>query len=201
MAKSATVTAPVSASNGAATEANKKQQKSFSLYVDGEGKEHNFPLASAKIVRMKFANGATSDLDVSSLSAEITNCAVLQGITTRLQRSYQGEKEVDKCVEATNETIEDLKNGVWIEPRSGAPRVTILAQALVRVLEAKGETVDDARKASIIEKLKNTEFSEKALANKAVVAAMEDIKFENAKARRDEAKKAAKEAGQEALDF
>jgi len=39
------------------------------------------------------------------------------------------------------------------------------------------------------------------MSNKAVASAVEDIKFENAKERRDAAKKAMKEAGQEALDF
>ena len=191
----------------AETEATgKRNQKSYALYVstnpeNGEAVEGFFPVAGAHTVRTVFSNGVKIDLAVSDLSPEITNCAVLQGLTTRLQRSYQAEKELDKCVEAINETIADLKNGVWIEPKGGGPRVTILAQALIRVLEAKGETVDEDRKKSIIEKLKDSAFSEKAMSNKAVASAVEDIKFENAKERRDAAKKAMKEAGQEALDF
>lgn len=187
------------------SEGKTRNQKSYSLYVgtDGEGKEVEgfFPTASAHTVRIVFGNDVKVDLPVSELSSEITNCAVLQGITTRLQRSYQAEKDLDKCVEAVTETIADLKNGVWMEPKGGGPRVTILAQALIRVLEAKGEAVDDDRKRAIIEKLKIAEFADKAMANKAVASAVEDIKFENAKERRDAAKKAMKEAGAEELNF
>jgi hypothetical protein len=201
MAKAATATAP--ATNGVEN-ASTKTQKSYALYItlDGEGKEveNNSPVSGAKVVRMKFANGVTRDLDITSLSSEITNCAVQQGLVTRLQRSYQNKKEVDECVEATDETIADLKNGVWIEPKTGAPRATILAQAIKRTLEANKEEVSDERFQAIIVKLKNADFVEKALKNKQVLSAVEDIKFENAKARRDEARKAAKDA-QESLDL
>jgi hypothetical protein len=196
MAKAATATAP--ATNGVEN-ASTKTQKSYALYItlDGEGKEveNNSPVSGAKVVRMKFANGVTRDLDITSLSAEITNCAVQQGLVTRLQRSYQNKKEVDECVEATDETIADLKNGVWIEPKTGAPRATILAQAIKRTLEANKEEVSDERFQAIIVKLKNADFVEKALKNKQVLSAVEDIK-----ARRDEARKAAKDA-QESLDL
>lgn len=203
MAKGNGKTAETSAEASAET-SGKRNSKAYSVYistVDGKESESFFPVSTAHTVRMVFANDTKVDLPVGELSSEMTNCAVLQGLAIRLQRSYQNEKDIDKCVEATTETIADLKNNVWIEPKGGAPRVTILAQALIRVLEAKGETVDDDRKRSIIEKLKTPEFSEKAMANKAVASAVEDIKFENAKERRDAARKAAKEAGSEGLDL
>jgi hypothetical protein len=84
-------------------------------------------------------------------------------------------------------------------PVSGA-KVVRMKFANGGTLEANKEEVSDERFQAIIIKLKNTDFVEKALKNKQVLSAVEDIKFENAKARRDEARKAAKDA-QESLDL
>jgi hypothetical protein len=198
MAKNATSGTPASNGNGGAQNeagAATKQPKSSATYigtVDGKEKEFNFPTPAATIVRSTFANGTVREVSVTDLSVEITNCAVLQGIATRLQRSYQGEKDIDKCIEAVDETIADLKNNVWIAP-GGGPRTTVLAAAIKRTLEAKGEEVSVDRYRGIVEKLKVESFVEAAMKNKSVLAAVEDIKFENLQKRRAEAKKAAKD--------
>lgn len=183
--------------NGApanASASKERQQKSSATYiglVDGNVKEFNFPNAVANTVKTTFANKVTRELRVDELPADIRRCAELQGFARRLQTAYQGEKDIDKCIEAYDETAADLTNGVWIAPKDG-PRVMVVANALRRVLTAAGETVSDERFTSIVTKLKGEEHMEKALKNKAVLAMIETIKFENARARVQAANSAAK---------
>lgn len=203
MAKAAVNTNGNGASTSAAARAE-KVQKSSATYVatiEGKEKEFNFPNPLATIVRTTFSNGSVRDLNVDEMNDEITNCAVLQGFARRLQTSYQGEKDVDKCVEAVDEVITDLKNGVWIAPKDG-PRVMVVANAVKRsIIASEGEgSVSEDRFKSIVEKLKTEEGMAKALKHKGVLSAIEDIKFENQKKRRDDAKAAMK--GETAsLDF
>lgn len=195
----------------ASTESAKKQMKAFVNYVvpasgDMPEKAHNYPQADATIVRTEFSNGVKRDIDVTKLKADVLACATLQGIATRTQRGYQALKEIDAVIEAYDDTANDLLNGVWIESRSGEPKVTMLSQAIVLSLEASGQTVDEARRLSIIEKLKNADNREKAMANEHVKMHLANLKLEAAKARAAEAKKAVKDGGSNvapasALDF
>lgn len=182
----------------------KKQMKSFAVYVamDGEGKEvvTNSPAPSATIVRTEFSNGVKREIDTLKLSRDVLNCAILQGLATRVQRSYQAIKDIDGVIEAYDETVADLYNGVWIEGRTGEPRVTMLSEAIVLSLEANGATVDEARKLSIIEKLKTAEAREKAMANDQVKAFLADLKLKAAQARAKEAKAQAKVEGASKVD-
>lgn len=184
--------------NGAETTTSGKQQKAFITYVRENGEVSNFAVADANVVRISFANSTNRDIDVTSLSLELQKMASLQGVAIRLQRSYQAIKELDGVIEAVDETIDDLKNGVWIEGRAGEPKVTLLALAIVSTLEANGGEVDDARRKSIIEKLKATDYREKAMDNPHVKSALAQLKLDAAKKRLVEAKDAAKKAGADA---
>lgn len=189
--------APVGGAGGGSetASASTKQQKAFITYLRENNEESNFAVADANVVRISFANKTSRDVDLSSLSAEIQKMASLQGVAIRLQRSYQAIKELDGVIEAVDETIDDLKNGVWIDSKTGEPKVTLLSQALVSVLEANGGEVNDERRKSIIEKLKGTEYRDKAMENPQVKAQLAQLKMDAAKKRLAEAKAAAKEAG------
>lgn len=200
MAKNATATATANTASTAgasapAVEASKKQPKAFVVYVKADGTVINFPAADADIVRTEFANGVKRDVSLTELNTELQHCAMLQGLAIRTQRSYQAEKDIDKVIESYDETVADLRKGVWIETKTGAPKITLLSQAIVLSLEASGQTVDDARRQSIIEKLKVTEYREKAEANPAVVAHLAQLRLDAAKKRAEEAKAANKKAG------
>lgn len=179
----------------ATASASTKQQKAFITYLRENNEESNFAVADANVVRISFANKTSRDIDVSALSAEIQKMASLQGVAIRLQRSYQAIKDLDGVIEAVDETIADLGNGVWIDSKGGEPKVTLLSQALVSVLEANGGEVNDERRKSIIEKLKGTEYRDKAMENPQVKAQLAQLKMDAAKKRLAEAKLAAKEAG------
>lgn len=177
------------------TSASGKQQKAFITYLRTNGEESNFAVADADVVKISFANKTSREVNITSLTPELRQMASLQGVAIRLQRSYQAIKDLDSVIEAVDETIADLGNGVWIEGRTGEPKVTLLALALVAVLEANGGEVNDERKASIIEKLKNTDYRDKAMDNPQVKAQLAQLKMDAAKKRLAEAKLAAKEAG------
>jgi hypothetical protein len=171
---------------------NKKTAKAFILYVDPDGKTFNSPHESAVILRTEFANKVTREFDVRNVKENVAKCAVLQGIATRLQRSYQSVKEIDSVINEYDETVADLNNGIWIESKAGQPRVTLLATAVRLSLEAAGQTVDDERMAGILEKLKSTNNVEKAMANENVKMHLANLKLAAMQERAQEARKAAK---------
>lgn len=182
-----------------------KQQKAFVVYVtpgasgeDGTVSPEtvsNFPNAEASVIRTEFANGVKRDFNVSAVVPSVSHCAELQGYVTRTQRAYQALKNIDDVIEAYDETIADILAGVWIESRAGAPKVTMLSKAIIMTIEAAGGTVDDARRASIIEKLKATDYREKAEANEHVMSNLQQLKLDAQKLRATEAKAAAKAKG------
>lgn len=172
-----------------------KQAKASIVYVKADNTTVNFATPDAIAVRTEFANGVTRDLAVADMNADISHCALLQGLAIRTQRSYQAIKDIDSVIEAYDETADDLRNGVWIEGRTGAPKVTMLSQAIVMALEGAGTTVDDARRLSIIEKLKDATYREKAQENDQVKVHLATLKLEAAKKRAAEAKAALKASG------
>lgn len=197
--------------NATADEKNKKASKAYIVYVDAptevdgkavEGKAHNSPVSTAKVMRVEFANNVKREVALESLKPEIVTCATLQGLATRVQRSYQTLKNVDECIEAYDETMQDIVNGVWIESKAGAPRVTQLAEAIKASLEAAGQTVDEIRMQSIIEKLKQTDYMEKAQKNEHVQMHLANLRLAAAQKRALEAKASAKNAAPSTLaDF
>lgn len=186
-----------------AANSNKRTQKaSVSYSPDGNlDNSQNSPTEDCVFIHVEFADETERKIDVMALPENVRKCATLQGIATRFQRSYQTLKEIDKVVEAFDETVEDMQNGVWVEFASGEPKVTQLAKAVVMALESKGETVDEERRASIIEKLKASDYAEKAKANPQVMANLAKLQLEAAQRRAEERQKAANESEEELTDF
>lgn len=169
-----------------------RKGKAQVMYLNGEGVESNSPKEGVVAIRFKFANGVNRDIGDGEFNSHVIDCAKWQGLATRIQRSYQNEKEIDKVIEAVDETIADLKNGVWIElGGDGEPKVTMLATAVKLALEDSGETVDADRFKSIIDKLANEDYRKKARANAVVAAHVANLKLESARQRAMDAMKAA----------
>lgn len=190
---------PASAAT-AEVEKVKKNSKAFVVYVKADESVVNFPANDAVVVRTEFSNGVKRDIDITKLSDGVKHCAMLQGLATRTQRSYQAEKEIDKVIESFDETVADLLNGVWIDSKSGEAKVTMLSKAIVLSLEQSGATVDEERRKGIIEKLKNADYRDKANANEHVQAHLATLRLEAAKQRAVDAKKAAKENASSATE-
>lgn len=181
--------------NAVSSATSTKVAKASIVYVKADGSVVNFATPDAVAVRTEFANKVTRDLAISDVNEAISHCAVLQGLAIRTQRSYQAIKDIDSVIEAYDETVADLKNGVWIEGRAGAPKVTMLSQAIVLSLEGAGQNVDEARRLSIIEKLKDADYRDKAEANEQVKVHLAALRLDAAKKRAAEAKASLKEAG------
>lgn len=200
MAKNTQATANASSETAVKTNGSRTVKANIT-FVLPDGTEKNFPQAEATVIKFNIADGTERSVDVSSLSENVKNCAMLQGVVTRFQRSYQAIKELDKVVEAIDETIDDLNNGVWIEMGSGEPRVTMLATAVIRALEENGETVDGERRKSIVAKLGEDEELRKSTRERPIIAAhLADLQLEAAQKRAAEKKALATESG-EAFTF
>ena len=81
------------------------------------------------------------------------------------------------------------------------PCPSLIADAIIAALEANGETVDDDRRASIREKIKNKDVLAGAKKDDAVKAQLERIKAERAVARAKDAAKKAKDKTIEVAGF
>jgi len=173
--------------------ASTKTAKASVQYVKADGTVLNFASPDATVVRTTFANETVRDLDVTEMNDEMHKCAVLQGFAIRTQRSYQALKDIDQVIEAYDATVKDLVKGVWIDTKTGEPKVTQLADAVIKSLTDNGQEVSEKREREIIEKLKDADYRDKAMKNEHVVANLAAIKLEAAKKRAADAKAALKD--------
>lgn len=151
--------------DGAVSEASaKRQSKAGVSYVMPDGSERNSAHKDATLIRFTLGDGTKDaegnvtgatvrDLKTSGYGPNVTACAIMQGIVTRVQRGYQNltAKEFDKVIASIDETNDDLANDIWIETGTGS--VSTLVTAVVMALESKGETVDAARLKTIVDSM------------------------------------------------
>jgi len=100
-------------------------------------------------------SGESVTVDLNELSNEMQLKLALHGLSQKVGDSYAG-CEVDEIIAKATGVINDLKNGDWSSrvAGSGAPRTTLLAEAVVRatgqtmevVLGKIAEMDDDAKK-------------------------------------------------------
>lgn len=171
-------------------------------YVTKNGESHKQVVPDAVGLVVTFGNGYSDSVALSDLSKDILRCASLQGLAIKLQRSFASAKgDVESAVESFLSVKENLLAGVWATKREGSgPRLSILAEAIEAALIAKGQTVDDARRASIVEKLSDEAKREEAMENPAVKAQYEVIRARRAQERAAAAMKNA-EGTEAAIDF
>jgi hypothetical protein len=126
----------------------------------------------------------------------VQNCAKGFGFVTSLGNTV-GKKDAD--FEDLLARDEVFMNGEWAEAGEAGPRISILAQAIVKAAAASGKTYEIDK---ITAKLKAMDdASRKSMKDDpAIASAFADIQLEAAKARAAEAKKAAKGATSSVLD-
>lgn len=152
-------------------------------------------------VSFTFANGHALTVLLADIPAAIQARLVLHGLSQKVGDSYAGVKGiVDDAIENAESIVEMLKNGEWTERAEGVgPRPSMVADAIAEALRKNGETVDDARMASIREKVKDKATREGALKNPLIKAVYEQMRLVKAQERVEAAAKAAAGATPEGL--
>ena len=175
--------------------APKKKGVCSKVYVDGEGNETRSATPGAVALEFRFNNAEKTvhRVTIKDHNAEIVTCLSWFGISEKYGNSYAGSKgDADDALEKFLSMQEQLVGGTWVEKADGVgPRPSLIGDAIIAALKAKGETVDDSRAASIREKVKDKTTREGALKDPAIKAEFEKAKAERAVAR---AKKAAEAA-------
>ena len=189
MAKTPKVNGNVNVSETSKSD-DKKRQTSKSLYVNAAGETTRSPDAESVIVRFVF-DGIPEpvDLKLSDLNEEIRHLGLCQGINIKLQRSYNTAKgNAAQMRQECEDTAQNLLDGVWTGEREGGLRIADLIEAIASTLRDAGDTnVDDARLASIREKLHDEAARDKAKGSPKVKAHLARIALEKATARANEA--------------
>jgi len=212
MAKQPTTAA---AATGEAAKANtgeaakaKKPTVCKKVYVtpDGEG-QHYSPEAVGH--EFRFGNGKTIAVDVTKFPTNIQTAFMWHGMSQKLGDAYAGspDESISDKIEKFETLLERLMDGEWTKGREGAsgPRTSLIFEAVVNVLTAKGDEPDDDRKAEIREKLKDNDTRKRTLANAAYKAEYDKLQAdraaERAKASAAKAKAADDDEADEAPDF
>lgn len=177
--------ANVSTPSTVSTADDKKRQSSKSLYVNASGETSRSPTPDTAIVRFLFEGiPEPVDLTLADLPDDITHLAICQGVNIKLQRSYNTAKgNVSQMRDECEATRDNLLGGIWTSEREGGLRIGDLADAIASVLKDEGQSVDEARMASIREKLVDEKQRDKAKASTKVQAHLTRILAEKATAR------------------
>lgn len=194
MAKGQQNSVPVEANDE--TSETKRNKVSAFTYANNAGEESKQVKEDSVSLRVAFTNGEKRELSIDKLSTVILAQATLQGLSIKLQRSFAGDGgDVEKAVESFDTVLENLTNGIWATKAEGkGPRLSIIAEAVEAVLVEAGQEVDEARRASIIEKLKDEATREKTQKDPKVRAHYERIKAARAAERAAKAGQAAASA-------
>ena len=169
-------------------------------------------------VTWNFANGDTQVVNVSEIPEANRNMALLFGVKTKLQNGYaipkaaiqgaldKGEFETEDAMKAQGfqDAVAQIMSGEWrekAEGTAGSGSVSMVAQAIVNLLEAGGEDVDSDRVASIRGKVNTAEKRKAALANPAIDAEYQKLRLAAMQAKADAASAAAESADTDLSEF
>lgn len=135
----------------------------------------------------EMADGTNVVGDLATFPEEIVKQLALHGLRQKGSDSYAGLKTVEEAAQAVGRVIEQLRSGEWTAARAsggGAPRTTLLAEALSRLAQASGKEVSIEQAAETISQLPDDSdegISKKSLrADPAVKAMIATIKQERA---------------------
>ena len=156
----------------------------------------------ARSVSIDFSNGESVSLSMDEVPEAIQNRLALHGLSQKLGDSYASIKTVEGSIEACMSVKERLVIGDWVKAREGAgARPTLVVQAVIRALEADGQTVDDERRKAIMDKLSDKAERDAALENPVIDVHYQAIRAEAAKERATKAKAKAKTEGGDLTGF
>lgn len=181
------------------TAADKRARVALRAYIesDADGKDQFKKTPSDKTTGLKltFNDPAKTErvYTLADYPAMIQTMAAWHGLSQKIGDVWAGSKgNIDDAIEGADSMNEQLVSGVWTERAEGVgPQPTLVVEAIVRALIAKGETVDDARKLSILEKCKDKATRDGALKDPAIAAQYATIQAERAAARAKAAAEAA----------
>lgn len=173
--------------------ADKKVSICKKVYVGADGNETRSAQAEAVELQFQFTNGQTHTVKLSDHPENILTCLGWFGISEKYGNSYaKSDGSADVAEEKFLAMQEQLTGGVWVTESEAGDRPSMVCDAVCAALEANGEKVDDDRRASIREKIKDKDVLAGAKKDDAVKAQLERIKAERAVARAKDAAKAAK---------
>lgn len=169
-----------------------KAKKLDKVYIDSDGNEGRHAKAGAERLEIRFVGGHILECRLSELNADTQLAAAWHGVSQKVGDACSG-KTGDDAVEACEGMWENIVGGVWVAAKEGGPRVTLLAEAIVR---AKADEGVERTIEAVQEALKADEGLRKgALEVPAIAAHYAAIQAERAAKRAKEAKAAAKTAG------
>ena len=163
--------------------------KSYTL-ADGNTSRHAQPNATSLVYDFGAAGKLTVTLD--AIPADNRLRAMSHGANQKITDSFAGANDPADAFDCAQSMYEQLCMGTWVVTREGiGPAPSLILAAIEAHVVAKGETVDDARRAKWRTMVADKAGRDKALANAQVKAHFERIKAERADARAKEAEKAA----------
>ena len=189
--------------NATTETAPKKKGVCAKMYL-GEG-DTKTRSADVNALGLEFAfnNGKTHVVKLDAFPDNIKTCLQWFGVSEKLGNAYAGAKgDSDVAEENFLSMLEQLTGGTWVEKSDGVgPRPSLIADAIIAALTDKGEKVDDKRKESIREKVKDKATREGALKDPAIKAHFEQAKADRAMERAQAAAKLAKDSTMEVEGF
>lgn len=146
-------------------------------------------------------NAGVVEFDYNKCSDEMKRQLGIFGANHKIGDTFAG-KTPQEGHERAATMAERLLAGEWAKERESAgPRPSMVVDAVVAVLVAAGQEVDDKRRAGIVKKTSGKEARERTLANPKYKAAYEELKAKAAADRAKAAKAAAKESDADLGDF
>ena len=124
-------------------------------------------------------------VDVSQFNDEIVKKLAMHGASQKFGDSYAGVKNVDEARAEFQKVMDNLTNGIWATRKEGggAPRSTMLFDAVVNVMTAQGKKVTDAVKEAVQAKLSTAEGRKTVKSNALVSAEYERLRIERQQAK------------------
>ena len=165
-------------------------------------------------LEFRFSNDSVHVIRVADFEEDIALAATWHGLSQGLGDKFAGASgDADAAEEGFLTKLELYKEGSWITARvAGEARPSLIIEAVVAALIERGDEVDDARRASIADKLspRNSEGKvdreaaaqerKKTLANPKINAHYERIKLERQAEKQKKAAEAAAAAPDASLD-
>lgn len=178
----------------------KKNKVCTKVYVQADGTETSSASFEAVRLEFRFHDGpgghikTVKTVNRGDNPADIETCLDWFGRSEKYGNFFAGVKgNAAEAVESFITGAEILAAGEWKERREGVEsRPSMVLAAVLAFLESKGETIDDARKARVKEKVSTTDGRKKARANAEIESHYQTIVAAHAAEKAKSAKDAAK---------
>ena len=167
------------------------------VYIDKDGTESKFPAPSTVSCELRFGDGAgVIVVNMNDIGKGCRIAGQWHGVADKLANAYNRAENCAEAFASATAMLERLVENEWVKPGTGAgPSTNFLVLAIIRLIEGKGEEVDDARKAGIREKVTGKDNRASVMANPAIAASYKVVQAEEAQRRAEAATAALKDSG------